>query len=265
MSVSADSTTLQVAQFPCLSDNYGYLIHDPTSGATAAVDTPEVQPYEQELKKRGWTLTHILNTHHHYDHTGGNQALSQSHPDLEIAGPASEKIPGRTVALKGGDELTLGNQKVVVIDVGGHTLGHIAYYFPDSQKVFVGDALFTLGCGKMFEGTPDQFWASLVRLRDLPDETMVYCAHEYTATNAKFAMSVEPGNAALQAKVAQITELRAKGLPTVPTTIQDEKQTNPFLRCDVSDEIRQNVGVQTADSAAEAFFKVRKAKDGFRG
>lgn len=141
-SVSTDSM-LQVAQFPCLSDNYGYLIHDPNTGATAAVDTPEAKPYEAELEKRGWKLSHILNTHHHHDHTGGNTALSKGR-ELAICGPESEKIPGRTVALRGGDEITFGSQKVIIIDVGGHTLGHIAYYFPDSKKVFVGDSLFTL-------------------------------------------------------------------------------------------------------------------------
>ena len=162
--MSTGDSTLQVAQFPCLSDNYGYLIHDPVTGATAAVDTPEAKPYEAELEKRGWKLSHILNTHHHHDHTGANVALSKGR-DVAICGPSSENIPGRTIALKGGDEIDFGSQKAIVIDVGGHTMGHIAYYFPDSKKVFVGDALFTLGCGRMFEGTPEQFWASLLRLR----------------------------------------------------------------------------------------------------
>ena len=261
--MSTDSM-LQVAQFPCLSDNYGYLIHDPETKTTAAVDTPEGKPIEDELAKQGWKLTHILNTHHHYDHTGANLQLSKGR-DLAICGPEAEKIPGRTIAVKGGDEFNFGSQKVIVIDVGGHTLGHIAYYFPDSKKVFVGDALFTLGCGRMFEGTPEQFWASLCRLRDLPDDTEVYCAHEYTEANARFALSVEPGNEALQNKVKRIKDFRAMGLPTVPTTIKEEKECNPFLRCDVSEEIRKNVGVQPGDSEPEAFAKVRKAKDNFRG
>lgn len=265
VSTSSDSAGIEVAQFPCLSDNYGYLIHDPQTGATAAIDSPEAGPYKNELEKRNWKLSHILNTHHHHDHVGGNMALKKHAGDLTICGPKSENIPGRTVDLSGGDEFKFGSQKVIVIDVGGHTLGHIAYYFPESNKVFVGDALFTLGCGRMFEGTPDQFWASLSRLRELPNETKVYCAHEYTAANAKFAMSVEPGNPALQSKVAEITDLRAKGLPTVPTTIQEEKEANPFLRCDVSEEIRKNVGVQAGDPDASAFGKVRRAKDGFRG
>lgn len=258
-------TTLEVAQFGCLNDNYGYLLHDPATGATAAVDTPEAKPIREQLKSRGWKLTHILNTHHHWDHTGGNAELAKTEGPLEIVGPATEKIPGRTFALQGGDEFTLGSHKVQVIDVGGHTLGHIAYYFPDARKVFVGDALFTLGCGRMFEGTPEQFWASLERLRALPDDTTVYCAHEYTAANAKFALSVEPGNAALQEQASQITALRAKGLPTVPTSIGSEKQANPFLRCDTSAELRQAVGVTAEDSPAQAFAKVRKAKDNFRG
>lgn len=263
MPANRDST-LEVAQFPCLSDNYGYLIHDPETGVTAAVDTPEAKPIEEELEKRGWKLSHILNTHHHYDHTGGNLELAKNR-DVVVCGPETEKIPGRTIDLNGGDEINFGSQKVIIMDVGGHTLGHIAYYFPHSKKVFVGDALFTLGCGRMFEGTPDQFWASLTRLRDLPDETQVYCAHEYTEKNAKFALSVESGNPALQSKVTRIKELRAKGLPTVPTTIKEEKEANPFLRCDSSEEIRKNVGVQPGDSEAQAFAKVRKAKDGFRG
>ena len=263
MPASTDST-IEVAQFPCLSDNYGYLIHDPETGVTAAIDTPEAEPIEEELERRGWKLTHILNTHHHYDHTGGNLELSKGR-EIAICGPASEKIPGRTIDLNGGDEINFGSQKVIIIDVGGHTLGHIAYYFPYSKKVFVGDALFTLGCGRMFEGTPDQFWASLSRLRDLPDDTQVYCAHEYTEANAKFALSVEPGNSALQSKVAQIKDLRAKNLPTVPTSIKEEKETNPFLRCDASEEVRKNTGVQPGDSEAQAFAKVRKAKDSFRG
>lgn len=271
MSTSASTgpkQTLQVVQFPCLSDNYGFLLHDTATGATAAVDTPEAGPIAAELNKRGWTLSHILNTHHHHDHTGGNLALStdsKSESSLTICGPANERIPGRTMALKGGDEFIFGSYKVVVLDVGGHTLGHIAYYFPDLGKVFVGDALFVLGCGRMFEGTPDQFWASLQRLRTLPNDTEVYCAHEYTAANAKFALSVEPGNAALQTKVQEVMHRRDQGLPTVPTTIRAEKETNPFLRCDHSEEIRRAVGVTAEDSDATAFAKVREAKDKFRG
>lgn len=171
-STAAMSETLQVVQLPCLNDNYGYLLHDASTGVTAAVDTPEAGPYQAELRARGWTLTHIFNTHHHWDHTGANLELKTS--GVQICGPATETIPGMDRPLNGEDEFEFGGSKVRVIDVGGHTKGHIAYYFPDDKKVFVGDSLFALGCGKMFEGTPDQFWDSLKRLRSLPDDTIMY-------------------------------------------------------------------------------------------
>ncbi len=168
------SSNFTVAQFRSRSDNYGYLLHDPSTGATAAIDTPDARDYEEELTKRGWTLTHIFNTHHHHDHTGGNLQLKKD--KVTIIGPTNEqhKIPGIDRAVGGGDEIQFGNFRGKVIDVGGHTKGHIAYYFPDQSKAFVGDSLFSLGCGRMFEGTPDQFWASLKRLRDLPDDTLIY-------------------------------------------------------------------------------------------
>ena len=169
----ADTTcSFVVAQIPCLNDNYGYLIHDEATGQTAAIDTPEAGPYKEELKKRGWKLTHIFNTHHHWDHTGGNMDLKSD--GVQIYGPATEKIPGRDVSLRGGDEIEFGSTKAKIMDVGGHTRGHIAYYFPNDGMVFVGDSLFALGCGKMFEGTPEQFWTSLKGLRELPDETEVF-------------------------------------------------------------------------------------------
>lgn len=263
---AAYSSSLTVAQIPCLSDNYGYLIHDETMGVTAAIDTPDATAIQAELDRRGWKLTHILNTHHHWDHTGGNVQLKKDNNNVKIYGPSSEKIPAMDVGLKGGDVIEFGSfHDVQVLDVGGHTSGHIAYYFPSQAKVFVGDSLFALGCGKMFEGTASQFWASLQRLRDLPNDTLVYCAHEYTESNAKFAISVEPGNAQLVQRVQEIKAMRARGEPTVPSPLGLEKQTNPFLRCDVSDEIRRLVGVQEGDSHDNAFAKVRKAKDNFRG
>lgn len=172
MSSSSSACSFQVVQIPCLSDNYGYLLHNNMTGETAAIDTPDSTPYQVELVKRGWKLTHILNTHHHHDHTGGNLALKTD--GVKIYGPVSEKIPGRDIGLKGGDEIEFGSSLAKIIDVGGHTKGHIAYYFPSEAKVFVGDSLFALGCGRMFEGTPEQNWASLQRLRDLPDDTEVY-------------------------------------------------------------------------------------------
>jgi hydroxyacylglutathione hydrolase len=288
---SSTCSSFSVVQIPCLSDNYGYLLHDEVSGQTAAVDTPEAGPYRAELDRRGWKLTHIFNTHHHWDHTGGNEELKTE--GVTIYGPAAEssKIPGIDVALEGGDEVEFASTKAVILDVGGHTRGHIAYYFPDLSKVFVGDSLFALGCGRMFEGTPTQFWASLQRLRQLPDDTDVYwyvkslscavrlwiifhshkteriifssSAHEYTLSNAKFAVSVEPGNADLMARYEEIHEARRLGKPTVPSRMGIEKKTNPFLRCDISHEIRRNVGVSDNDTEADAFAKVRKAKDRF--
>jgi len=174
---SASTSSLSVVQLPCLSDNYGYLLRDEVTGATAAIDTPDAKPYLDELRKRNWKLTHVLNTHHHYDHTGGNMELKNHGGDnVKIVGPANEKskIPGIDEAVGGGDVVEFGSTKAQVIDVGGHTKGHIAYYFPNEKLVFVGDSLFALGCGKMFEGTPTQFWDSLRRLRDLPDDTLVY-------------------------------------------------------------------------------------------
>ena len=264
MTTTTDNkSSLTVVQLPCLSDNYGYLLHDESSGATAAIDTPDAKPYLTELQRRQWTLTHIFNTHHHWDHTGGNQELIEAYKDVAVVGPANEKIPGRTTAVNGGDEVNFGSTKAQVLDVGGHTKGHVAYHFANEHKVFVGDALFALGCGKMFEGTPTQFWDSLQRLRALDDDTLVYCAHEYTASNAKFAASVEPNNDLLMKRVQEIQQLRKDGKPTVPSLLGVEKQTNPFLRCDISPEIRSNVGVVESDSDAQAFAKVRSAKDNF--
>lgn len=261
------TSTLQVHQFPCLDDNYGYLLHDPTTGATAAIDTPDAKTYSSELKQRGWTLTHVWNTHHHWDHTGGNVEL-KADGDVNIWGPESEasKIPGLTQPVTGGDVLSFGSTEVQVINVGGHTLGHIAFYVPSQKILFPGDALFVLGCGRMFEGTAEQFWDSLKRLKELPPETKVFCAHEYTLSNAKFAVSVEPSNPDLQSLYAEIQSKRKQNVPTVPSTIGQELKTNPFLRIDVSEEVRRNVGVKEGvDDEATAFGRVRSAKDNFRG
>ena len=275
MSSAVTSTcgTFTVAQFPCLNDNYGYLLHDPSTGATAAIDTPYAKDYEQELQMNGWTLTDILNTHHHHDHVGGNLELKQQRrgpggdgkEEVKVTGPQleSSKIPGLDVGVQHGDKVTVGSLEGHVIDVGGHTNGHVAYYFPSQKLLFCGDALFALGCGRMFEGTPEQFWTSLQRLRDLPDDTTVYCAHEYTQSNAKFALSVEPSNPDLQSQAAVVAEKRSRGERTVPTLLGDEKKANPFLRIDISDEIRTNVGVTPSDTPAQAFGKLRKAKDRF--
>jgi len=262
--MSASVGPLEVAQFPCLDDNYGYLIHDPKTGQTAAVDTPCAVTYKRELEKRGWTLTHILNTHHHGDHVGGNMALKTE--SVQVLGPANDgRIPCLDIPLKESDTLSFAGANAVVIDVGGHTTGHIAFYFPEEKTLFSGDSLFSLGCGKMFEGTPEQFWASLQRLRNLPDDTTIYCAHEYTEGNARFAISVEPGNPELVRRVEEIREKRSRGEPTVPSLLGEEKRTNPFLRGDVSPEIRRNVGAAEDEDGAAIFHKIRLGKDNFRG
>ncbi|KAL3780187.1 hypothetical protein HJC23_013995 [Cyclotella cryptica] len=256
--------SFEVVQFPCLADNYGYLIHDQTTGETAAIDTPCAASYRRELDKRGWKLTLILNTHKHHDHVGGNLELKTE--GVTVYGPACDgNIPGMDVSLKEEDVVRFGNTNAKVIDVGGHTIGHIAFYFPAEKTAFVGDSLFSLGCGRMFEGSKQQFWSSLQKLRNLPDDTLLYCAHEYTESNAKFAMSVEPGNVDLMKRVETIKARRARGEPTVPSMVGDEKLTNPFLRGDLSAEIRKNVGASVSDSNADVFGKIRREKDNFSG
>lgn len=260
--MSDTSSPLEVHQFGCLSDNYGYLLHDPASGSTAAIDTPEVSKIQAALSEKGWTLTHIFNTHHHYDHAGGNEELKNQTGAL-IIGPKDEadKIPTLDRQVADQDTFKFGTHDVHVLGVGGHTLGHIAFYIPDAHIAFVGDALFALGCGRIFEGTPAQMWTSLQKLKALPDDTVVYCAHEYTQANANFAITVEPGNKELVARVAQIAELRRQGKPTIPTSIALEKATNPFLRPD-SDNLQITIGRQGA-SLLDVFTKTRQLKDKF--
>lgn len=257
-------STFEVAQFPCLNDNYGFLIHDPETGNTAAVDTPDYEAYRDVLEKRGWKLSHILCTHHHWDHTGANLDLKAKGVTIYGAEAEASKIPGIDILLKPNDTFPFGRAEVKVMDVGGHTSGHIAYYFEKDGVVFCGDALFALGCGRMFEGTADQFWASLKRLRELPDDTRVYCAHEYTLSNANFALSVEPSNEELVKRHKEVWTKRQLGEPTVPTTIGEEKRTNPFLRGDISPEIRRNVSASDSDDLDVVFGKIRQAKDKFR-
>ena len=253
---------LQVHQMPCLSDNYGYLIHDDDSGMTATIDTPEVAPINEALKQKGWRLTHILNTHHHFDHAGGNLELKEQWECTIIgSGPDADRIPGIDTKVDDGDEFLSGNHSVKVFDVSGHTIGHIAYHFADSDILFSGDALFSLGCGRLFEGTPAQMWQSLSKLIKLPDSTIVYCAHEYTQANAAFALSVEPENEALQARSKEIDELRASGKPTVPSLLGLEKATNPFLR-PASPALQRNLGLRGAD-LTEVFAETRRRKDNF--
>mgnify|MGYP001476649122 FL=1 len=253
---------LQVYQFPCRSDNYGFLAHDPNLNATACIDTPEEGPINTALEENGWRLTHILNTHHHGDHTGANIALKERW-GCTIVGAANdaERIPGIDVRMADGDKYQFGSLIADVFEVPGHTTGHIAYYFSSEDIAFVGDTLFALGCGRLFEGTPEMMWNSLQKLMALPDETIVYCAHEYTQSNAQFALSVEPGNAALVARSQEIDALRAEGKPTVPTTIGLERATNPFLR-PMSENLQETVGLSGADLVS-VFTETRLRKDNF--
>ncbi|MBT4163059.1 MAG: hydroxyacylglutathione hydrolase [Gammaproteobacteria bacterium] len=253
---------LEVHQFPCLSDNYGYLIHDPDAGVTAAIDTPEVAPISDALEEKGWQLTHIFNTHHHFDHSGGNEELKAKW-SCTIVGSRDDagRIPGIDVLVGDGDTYQFGSHEVQVFDVSGHTIGHIAFYFAEANKLFSGDALFALGCGRLFEGSADQMWTSLQKLAALPDDTGVYCAHEYTQANAAFALSVEPQNDDLQQRSKKIDALRADNKPTVPSSIGLEKATNPFLR-PMSPDLQSNLNMTGAD-LVEVFAETRRRKDNF--
>jgi hydroxyacylglutathione hydrolase len=251
----------QIHQFPCLNDNYGFLARDSASGETAAVDTPDAQKYFAEAAAKGWTITQIWNTHWHPDHAGGNLAIKEA-TGCTITGPAGEsaKIPGIDRAVKTGDVVKLGAIEARIIDVPGHTLGHIAYHMPTESTAFVGDAVFALGCGRVFEGNPEMMWASLSRLKGLPPETALYCAHEYTASNAKFAVTVDPGNKALADYVNEITTKRARNEWTVPTQLARELATNPFLRAD--DPALQAAMGHPGDPVA-TFAEIRGRKDRF--
>ena len=251
---------LQVHQFPCLSDNYGFLLHDPDSGETACIDTPDAAAYLREAEARGWRITQIWNTHWHPDHAGGNEAIKAA-TGCTITAPAVDapKIAGVDRAVSDGDTVSLGAWTAQVIDVGGHTMGHIAYHLPEAGIAFVGDSLFALGCGRMFEGTAPQFWASLSRLKALPRDTTLYCAHEYTQANARFALHADPENPARQDYAAEIERKRAAGEPTVPTKLERELAANPFLRADTP-EMRARWG---GSSPPETFAALRAAKDTF--
>jgi|TARA_Y100000310_G_scaffold341149_1_gene439352 hydroxyacylglutathione hydrolase len=253
---------LQVNMFLCLSDNYGYLVHDSDSNVTAAIDTPQASEVNKALQATGWELTHILNTHHHLDHAGGNLEL-QDKWGCTIVGSSSDaaRIPGIQQQVSDGDSFDLGGHPVRVLDVSGHTQGHVAYYFENDAILFSGDALFALGCGRLFEGSAEQMWTSLQKVMALPDDTVVYCAHEYTQANAQFALSVEPQNEELVARAKQIDELRARGEPTVPSDIGVEKRTNPFLR-PTSADLQAAVGLVGAP-LVEVFAETRRRKDVF--
>ena len=250
---------LQVHQFPCLSDNYGFLLHDPDSGETAAIDTPDGVEYLRQAEAKGWRITQIWNTHWHPDHAGGNKAIVDETGAKVIAPQEVEKLSLIDRVVTHGDTVSLGAHDASVIDVSGHTNGHIAYHLPADGMAFVGDSVFALGCGRMFEGEPEQFWASLERIKALPAETTLYCAHEYTAANAKFALHADPDNGALKAYAEEIALKRGRDEPTVPTQLGRELDTNPFLRAD-DPALMEKWG---GSAPHETFAALRAAKDAF--
>lgn len=253
---------LQIEQFTARSDNFGVLIHDPEANLTASIDAPDENAILAALKRRGWKLTHIFTTHHHGDHVEGNLALKQRF-GAEIIGPAAErtKIPGIDRGVDDGERFSFGNFEVEVIATPGHTAGEISYYIPAAKVAFTGDTLFSLGCGRLFEGTAATMFKSLQRLLALPGDTQIYCGHEYSESNARYALTIDPDNSALKERAKEITALRAEGLPTLPTTIFREMATNPFLRAhDLS--IRRILNLENA-SDEEVFAEIRKRKDNF--
>jgi hydroxyacylglutathione hydrolase len=253
---------LEIHQFPTRSDNYGVLLHDPATGATAAIDAPEAEPILAALKDKGWTLSDILVTHHHADHTAGIETLKKK-TGCTVYGPAREAglIPGLDVEVKEGDTVDIGGARGTVIETPGHTRGHVSYHFPDEAAVFVGDTLFSVGCGKLLEGDAPTMWTSLSKLAALPTETEVYCGHEYTDANCRFALTIEPENAALQARAKEVAANAAKGAPSLPTTIGQELATNPFLRAS-SPAIQQRLGLE-GQPLDQVFGEVRRRKDRF--
>lgn len=253
---------LEIVQVPARADNYIYLLHDAASNKTTVVDPADADPVKAELQRRGWGLDYILNTHHHNDHTGGNLALKRDY-GCEIYGYGADatRIAGIDHRLKDGEQVRVGESQAQVLFVPGHTLGHIAYYFAQDKALFCGDTLFSLGCGRLFEGTPQQMHESLQKFAALPDDTRVYCAHEYTQSNGAFALTIEPHNPALCQRMGEVAALRAQGKPTVPSRLGQEKAANPFLRTD-SPEIRQKLAMPHA-SAVEVFAEIRHRKDVF--
>ena len=251
-------SALKIEPVACLKDNYAYLVSG--AGLCAVVDPSEPEPVEAALKARGLKLTHILNTHHHWDHTGGNAALKQAY-GASVVGPAKDRdrIPGIDIGVEESQGWRFGEHQVRILEVPAHTSGAIAFVFPNA--VFTGDTLFAMGCGRLFEGTPAMMHASLAKLAALPDDTLVYCGHEYTLNNGRFALTLEPGNQDLKARMEMVEALRAKGEPTVPSSIGLEKRTNPFLRTG-SAQIRATLKMETADDVA-VFAQIRRRKDVF--
>ena len=247
---------------PCLSDNYAFILRDTSSGEVAVIDVPEAGPIKAALAERGWKATQIWLTHHHYDHIDGVPGLLEDHAAQVVGASAdAHRLPALDVAVEEGDKVALGSFEAEIFDVSGHTVGHIAFYVAGANACFTADSLMALGCGRLFEGTPEQMWGSMQKLMALPPETLICSGHEYTASNAKFALTVDPENADLISRAQEIDTARAAGRPTVPSTLATELATNPFLR-PADHGIRANVGMPTA-SDADVFAEVRKRKDNF--
>jgi hydroxyacylglutathione hydrolase len=251
---------LEIEQFPCLSDNYAVLLHDSETNLTACVDAPDAGEILKHLRDKGWQLDDLLITHHHADHTQGVLQIKQA-TACTVIGPQAEadRIPGIDRGVSEGDTIPFGDFEISVIETPGHTLGHVAYWIPSANVVFVGDTLFSMGSGRVFEGNAEMMWGSLKKLMALPRETEIYCGHEYTAANARFALTLEPDNSALHARAADVERLRAAGKPTLPSRLDIELETNPFLRV-ASDAIRQKVGLPFAPDW-RVFAAVRELKN----
>ncbi|MGI3903156.1 MAG: hydroxyacylglutathione hydrolase [Janthinobacterium lividum] len=248
-------------QFPCLSDNYGVLVHDSATGATAAIDAPEAGAVLKALADTGWSLTDILVTHHHGDHVGGIPALKAKFPEVRVVAPAAEatKIGGVDLGVNEGDEVMVGHLGAKVIATPGHTAGHVVYWFEEAAVLFADDTLFSLGCGRVMETPLGTMWDSLLKLSQLPGETQIYCGHEYTVSNAKFASTVEPDNAVLRDRAREVERLRAEGKPTLPTTLSQELASNPFLRC--AEPAVQEAAGRPGGDPAEVFAVLRERKN----
>lgn len=251
---------LEIHQFPCLKDNYGVLVHDPATSQTLSIDAPDAATVLAALETKGWTLTHVLTTHHHGDHTGGNLEL-KARTGCRIIGPKAEasRVPGIDTEVVEGDTIKLGEHTIEVLETPGHTLGHVTYWIADQGVAFAGDTIFACGCGRVFEGSAEMMWHSLQKIARLPRDTRIYCGHEYTLANAKFGLTIEPDNAKLNARLQRIEELRAEGRPTLPTRVADELETNVFLRPHVL-SIRAKLGLG-ASADWRVFAEIRERKN----
>ncbi len=256
------TNSLEVYQFPCRSDNYGLLLYDAITLEALCIDTPEETAILEALKLKGLRLTHILNTHHHYDHVEANQALKQRFNCQIIGSKADQdRIPAIDQGVEEGDIIHFAGHDITVLETSGHTIGHVSYWVKHSNLLFVGDTLFSMGCGRLFEGDSAMMWQSLQKIIQLPPETMIYCAHEYTMTNGEFALEIEPENKVLQQRMDEVRLLRRNGKPTLPVRLDVELNTNPFLRPD-SPEIQKTLGLEQA-TTVEVFTKLRELRNNF--